>query len=347
MESVPDSVLIIKMSSFGDIICALPTLRALREHLPRCRIGWVVDERFAQLVRHDPAIDRVFVVPLRRWVKLARSAASWAALRREISALRRELRRDPFDVSLDLQGILKSGIVARAAGCPRNYQMATDRLGRLRWVFPGVRCAPDGEHTVDRMLPLAAALGARTASPRFDVHIPEAATRTAASLLPLDGRLLALNPTASAPHRTWPPERYAALARRANQELGLRIVVLGGPGDVEVGRTIAEQAGVPMTCTAGKTDYLELAAVLERCDLLVSSDTGPQHLAAALGKPVVALFGPSVPERTGPYGSKHTVIHHKLPCHPCFSRPTCKTFDCMRAITVDEVFAKVAGKVGG
>jgi len=227
--------------------------------------------------------------------------------------------------------------------------MAADHLRRLQWLFPGERCAEGGLHAVDRMLPLAAACGADMSHPTFDFHIPLPARQHAAELLAdlssSGSPIVALNPTASAPHRVWPPERYAELLRRIHHELGACGIVLGGPADVETSRAIVAQSGVAALSTAGKTGYLQLAAVLDACDLLVSSDTGPQHLAAALGKPVVALFGPSVPERTGPYGEGHTIIHHRLSCYPCHSHPTCRDHACMRAITVDEVLQAVAGKL--
>lgn len=349
MAPTPESVLIIKMSSFGDIVCALPTLRALRRSRPSPRIGWVVDERFRELVEQDPDIDEVFAVDLRLIKSAARSPRRFRDACAQIACLRARLRAARFAVSLDLQGLLKSGVVSRLAGCPRNVQMAADHLRRLQLLFPGERCVEGGLHAVDRMLPLAAACGADIATPTFGFHIPPAARDHAAELLAgissNGSPIVALNPTASARHRVWPPERYAELLRRIHRELGVCGIVLGGPADVETSHTIVAQSGVPALTTAGKTGYLQLAAVLDSCDVLVSSDTGPQHLAAALGKPVVALFGPSVPERTGPYGEGHTIIHHQLPCYPCYSHPTCRDSACMRAITVDEVLQAVAGKL--
>lgn len=349
----PKSILIVRMSAFGDIICALPTLRALRASFPAARIGWVVDERFEELLRHEPAVDDVIVVPLTRWLKSLRSPANWLRVRREIRGLRERLRDPGFEVSMDLQGILKSGFITRLAACPRNLQMAGDHLRTKQWLFRGERIPENGLHAVDRMLPLAAALGADISHPRFDFAIPEAAHQWAQQLFAAhdfgaDGPVVAMVPGAFAAHRIWPGERFAAAAARLHHELGARVVVLGGPREVDLAEGIVRDSGTAALCTAGKTGFVELAAVLQRCDVVISGDTGPMHLAVAVGKPVVALFGPANPERTGPYGPQHIVIQKHVACgsQPCYAHPTCQDFACMKAIGVDEVVAAVARLVG-
>lgn len=351
--AAPSSILIVRMSAFGDIICALPTLRALRQSFPTARIGWVVDERFQELLRPEPAIDDLIVVPLSRLFRSLRSPGKWPWVRREFRALRDRLRNPGFEVSLDLQGILKSGFITRLAACPRNLQMAGDHLRNKQWLFRGERIPENGLHAVDRMLPLAAALGADIGRPRFDFTIPEAARQWAEHVFAAHdfgtkGPVVGLVPGAFAPHRIWPAERFAAAAARLHQDLGARVVVLGGPGEVDRAEGIVRDSGVPALCTAGKTGFLELAAVLEHCDAVVSGDTGPMHLAVAVGKPVVALFGPANPERTGPYGTQHIVIQKSVGCgsQPCYAHPSCRDFACMKAIEVDEVVAAVTRLVG-
>jgi ADP-heptose:LPS heptosyltransferase len=203
------------------------------------------------------------------------------------------------------------------------------------------------------MLPLAAALGADISRPHFDFAISAQARQWAEQTFAAydfgsNGPVVALVPGTSAAHRVWPAERFAAAAAKLHHDLGARMVVLGGPGEVELAEGIVRDSGVPVLCTAGKTGFVELAAVLERCDVAISGDTGPMHLAAAVGKPVVALFGPANPERTGPYGPQHIIIQKPVPCgsQPCYGHPTCQDFACMKAIEVDEVVAAVARLVG-
>lgn len=339
------------MSALGDILCALPVLRAIRGSFPETRIGWVVDSRFADLLSPDPAIDRLHVAPVSRWKKLARSPLGWPRLVTERAGLNRELRQARYEVCLDLQGILKSGFIARAARAGRTLHMGSGRIARRRWLFPGERVEPLSPHAVERMLPLAGAIGADIAQPRFDLFIPEDARAYAEALLaghsfPGKGPVVALNPGAAAAHRMWPGERFAALARRLSRELDARVVVIGGPSEVALAQGIAGDSGVEPVCTAGRTSLLELAAVLDRCQVLVTGDTGPQHMAYALGKRVVALFGPANPLSTGPYGPGHVVIQHPFPCQPCYAHPACKDYPCMKAIEVDEVFAAVESILG-
>ncbi|NSW56757.1 MAG: glycosyltransferase family 9 protein [Armatimonadetes bacterium] len=343
----PESVLIIRMSALGDIICALPVLRAIRDSFPETRIGWVVDSRFEDLLAPDPDIHRLHVAPVSRWKKLSKSPLAWPRLISERRALGRELRQMQYEVCLDLQGILKSGFIARAAGAKRTLHMGSGRIAKRTWLFPGERIAPISAHAVERMLPLAGAIGADISRPRFDLFIPQS-DRThaehlfAAHSFATTGPVVALNPGAAAVHRMWAADRFATLAGRLHRELDARVVVIGGPSEVPLAQGIARDSGIDPLCTAGKTTLLQLAAVLDRCDVLVTGDTGPQHIAYALGKHVVSLFGPANPLSTGPYGPGHVVIQHSFPCQPCYAHPSCKDFACMKAIEVDEVFDAVA-----
>lgn len=343
----PESVLIIRMSALGDIICALPVLRAIRDSFPETRVGWVVDSRFEDLLAPDPDIHQLHVAPVSRWKKLSKSPLAWPRLMSERRGLDRELRQARYEVCLDLQGILKSGFIARAAGARRTLHMGSGRIAKRTWLFPGERIAPISPHAVERMLPLAAAIGADISNPRFDLFIPEDDRRHADALFAAhpftnSGPVIALNPGAAAVHRMWAADRFAALAGRLHSELGARVVVIGGPSETALAEGIARDSGIDPLCTAGKTTLLQLAAVLDRCEVLVTGDTGPQHIAYALGKHVVSLFGPANPLSTGPYGPGHAVIQHPFPCQPCYAHPTCKDFACMKAIQVDEVFDAVA-----
>lgn len=349
--SPPERILIIRMSAFGDVVCALPTLSALRASFPDAFIGWVVDSRFAELVASDPRIDRVHVIPLRQWARMLRSAGGWGVARRELRTFAHELREPHYEVALDVHGILKSGFVARLVRCPRNLQMAGDHLGNKQVLFGGERIPEFGPHLVDRMLPLAAALGADVSAPRFDFFIPEEARRDAARLLEehdfgADGPLVALNPGASVQCKTWPAERFVAVARRLREEADARIVILGGPGDVITGEDIARQAQVGALCTAGRTGFVQLAALLEHCATVVTGDTGPMHLAAAVGRPTVALMGPTDPARTGPYGAGHVVLQEPIACRARCTYARCRDYRCMTAIGVDEVVGAVLDVVG-
>ncbi len=337
-------ILIIKMSSAGDVIMALSVLRALRAALPDTPIGWVVDERFAELLVHEPQLTHLHVMPGRRWRKQSRSPRHWPQVIGEFLRFRADLRRPRYGVCLDFQGLLRSGYVGRLAGCRRALQLADDRLGRVQWLFPGQRVAPTGRHAVDDMMSLVAALGIEVDSPRFDFHVPPAARAHADRLLaghdfPGQGPLIAINPGASIEAKRPPVPLLVEVARRLRERLDARIVVLGGPGDLTLAQEIVSGADVGALCTAGKTSFLQLAGVLQACDTVVSGDTGPMHLAVGVGTPVVALFGPTNPGRAGPYGSRHRVVWKRPPaCRELRGHCSgCPEPVCIRSVEATEV----------
>lgn len=344
----PGRFLIIKLSFAGDILMALPVLRALRAAYPEAFVGWMVDERFADVLLQEPQVDRLHVLPHHRWRRMLRSPGQWAAVRREVAEFRHELREGRYEVCLDLHGMLKSALAGSWARAPHCLRRAGDRLGRLGWLFPAERIPPVGPHTIETMLPLAAALGADISEGRFDYFIPEADRAQAAELIAghdfgAAGPLVALNAGASHPAKTWPAERFAAVASSLHESAGARIIVLGGPSEVALAEQVVSASGVPALCTAGRTSFRLLAAVLERCDTLVTGDTGPMHLAAAVGTPCVVACGSTDPAVTGPWGPGHVIVRTTYPCPPCDVRPTCTGFPCMKAIEVDDVVEAVTG----
>lgn len=349
MARDPERILIVRMSAAGDIIICLCVLHAVRAAFPRAHITWLVDERFAELVEHQPELDQVLAAPMRRWHEMLKSPRQWLQLRREARAFGAKLRADgAYDVCLDLHGILKSTAVARWAKCRRNLVSSRAHLRKLRpfvrreWI-PSV-----GVHYSGRILPVAAAIGADVSHPSFAFYVPEEAQAYADRMLAehdfaASGPLVALNPGASAPLRRWPGERLAAVARRLKEEVDARVVVIGGPGEEELAQSIVEQADVGALCTAGRTRWEQLGGLLKRCRVVVTADTGPMHLAAAVGARVLGLFGPSLPERTGPSEPGHLIIQKDIPCRPCLDHPTCDDYHCLTAIEVEDVVAGVLG----
>jgi heptosyltransferase-1 len=308
-------VLIVKLSSLGDVIHALPTLEALRELYPEGRITWLVEEGNAPLVLGHPALDEVWTAPRPRWGK--------PGLGREVGklvTLARRLRETRFDLVIDLQGLLKSAGWTALAKSPRKIGYARTR--EFSYLPLTERLAPfDPEaHAVWRYLHIARYLGAPESPPRFrlGLQMPE----DLGPLLPSEGDrpLVILHPGARWPTKLWPTAGWAGLAAWLRGDLGLQVVLTGSPEDRVLGQAIVAAAGVPVVNLAGRTTLAELAALLKRARLAVTVDTGPMHLAAALGTRVAALFGPTAPWRTGPFGPGHEVVRLDLPCSPCFKR---------------------------
>jgi heptosyltransferase-1 len=317
-------ILLIKLSSLGDVIQALPTLEALRSLYPRARLTWLVEDTYAPVLARHPALDEVWPVPRPRPGN-GRFGENLLAL---LHATRR-LREAPFDLVIDLQGLMKSALWVALARSAR--KLGYDRTREFSYLALTERLTPyDPEaHAVWRYLNVARHLGAPAAPPRFrlGLNLPGGLNH----LISIEnGQSLAvLHPGARWPTKLWPGPHWARLANWLAKEKGFQVVLTGSPGDLELAAEIIAQTEAPLLNLAGRTSLAELAALLQQARVAVTTDTGPMHLAAALRTPVVALFGPTAPWRTGPFGHGHEVVRLALPCSPCFRRdcpePRCLT----------------------
>jgi len=304
------NVAIVKLSSIGDVVHALPVAVALKRHRPGTRVTWVAEAREATLLRGHPDVDEVLIVDTRGW---RRRGARVAALR-EMRCVTRQLRTPTFDVVLDLQGLMKSGLVTALTRAPRRIGFA--RGFRREWgngLFTNERVVPPvaARHVVEQYLALLTPLG--IANPDIEFRLPgdaeaEARAETflvSASIKPRD-RLVLMNPGAGRPEKQWPVEHYRVLARRLADEAGARVVVLWGPGEEGDARMIAASAAGGVA--APPTSLRELTALSRRATLVIAGDTGPLHIAAAVGIPCLGFYGPTSGVRNGPYGSGHRVL---------------------------------------
>jgi heptosyltransferase-1 len=320
-------ILLIKLSSLGDVIHTLPTLEALRYLYPQGHITWLVENTYAPVLAGHPALDEVWPVPRPRL-----GSGRFLGKLPELFQIARRLREKPFDLVVDLQGLLKSAFwVALARG---ERKLGYDRTREFSYLALTERLAPFNPeaHAVWRYLNLARHLGAPVAPPlfRLGLKLPEDLRH----LLPETGQPLAiLHPGARWPTKLWPGAHWARLAEWLVRDKGFQVVLTGSPGDRDLVGEIVAQAEVPLLNLAGRTFLAELAALLQKAQLAVTTDTGPMHLACALGTPVAALFGPTAPWRTGPFGHGHEVVRLALPCSPCFRR-TCPEPRCLTELTV-------------
>lgn len=320
----------IKPSSLGDVIHGLPTLAALRDRFPRAHIGWLVKRQWAGILERAEGLDAVW--PLDPGLR------GWAALLPRLRAVR-------YDLVVDLQGLLRSALLGWLSGCPRRVGFAAGREGSS-WFYSQRVEVPDPQiHAVDRYLLIAAALDARPSrSPEFRLgRRPGDREAVAAVLrdhgLRVDREWVAVAVGGRWPTKRYPPESFAAVVDRI-QTLGLGpVAFIGGSEDrplVEAVRAAMRTAAVDL---AGGTPLDLLPALLASASLLVTNDSGPMHVAAAVGTRVVALFGPTSPALTGPYGEGHRVLANHIPCSPCFSR-RCRNaveLECLRKLSPDTV----------
>lgn len=306
---------IVKLSSLGDVVHALPVAAALRAARPEARVTWLVERRESAVVADSPVVDEVITVDTRRW-RRARTAAEAAAAARAALGLMRELKARPFDIALDLQGLLKSGILTALTRAPLRIGLARRRCREpLSALFTTVRVDPPAgaRHVVDQLLALLGPLGIAPSRADFALPPPPGAAGTAGGLLARAGLSanawpVVINPGAGQAAKQWPSERFARLAWHLATELDVAVVVTWGPGEDALARAVTEGAGHPKVIPAPPTDLRELRALLGRVRLVIAGDTGPLHLAAALGTPCLGLFGPTDPTRNGPYGTGHAVL---------------------------------------
>jgi len=327
-------ILIVKLSSLGDVIHALPTLEALRSLYPQGHITWLVEEPHAPVLAGHPVLDEVWPVPRLR----PGNGRLLPGLRENLKLVRR-LREQPFDLVIDLQGLLKSALWVVLARSPR--KLGYDHTRELSYLALTERLAPfDPEaHAVRRYLNVARHLGTAAEPPRFRLGLPLPAD--VSHLLPDNSQPLAVvHPGARWPTKLWPAARWACLADWLARDQGFRVVITGSPGDCGLADDIVALAETRPLNLAGRTTLPELGAVLKQSRVAVTTDTGPTHLAAALGTPVAALFGPTAPWRTGPFGEGHEVVRLELDCSPCFQR-RCPEPRCLLELPVSQAQAAV------
>lgn len=320
------SILILRLSALGDIIHTLPAVVALGDAYPSAKLGWIVERPFVELVRNVAPVDEVFPVATRRWRKdfLARRTRQEAG---ESHRAIREFARG--GTAIDFQGLLKSAVLARLSGAEHRYGFSADAVReRAAAIFYNRRVPIDrARHVVEWNLELARAAGA-TASlpPSIRERCRGFASATAHLQSVMTSNTVVINPGAGRPSKLWGVERFAALAGRIREELRLDPLVIWGPGEQRAASEIVRQSGARL---APPTTLSEMTFLLSRAPLVVSGDTGPLHLAAAMETPVVGLFGPTNPARNGPWGALNHVVE------------SYSTTRSMSAITVDAVFRRV------
>jgi lipopolysaccharide heptosyltransferase I len=343
------NILIVKTSAIGDVTHTLPALNALRHKYPEARITWLVEEAAAGLLAGHPALDRLLVSRRKHWAKELRRGPrrAWVAVC-EACRFLRELRDTRYDLLLDFQGLLKSGVLVGLARAERKVGFGRGMAhAEGSWIFLNERVpAVDMNiHALDRELLLLKAIGveaprAEFALPITAVHRQKVDRLLAEAKIDRSRPLLAINPQATWPTKLWFPERFTELADRLAAK-GWAVAFTGSPADrEEIGRIIAAMRA-PAANLAGMTSLLELAALYEKAHVVVSTDTGPMHIAAATGTPVVAIFGATAPWRTGPWGEQHRVVRVEMECSPCLKKQCPTERECMRWVSVAMVATAV------
>lgn len=347
-SSSPDSLnlLIVKLSSVGDVIHTLPCLQALRTHFPHAQIDWLAEDVSANLLQGHPQIDRLFEIP-----KKQIRTSPFTSFFSSIKPLVKTLRSRRYDLVIDFQGLTKSGIAAWLSGAKRRIGFKGKDSRELNALFmtERVRSTQNRRHVIEKNLSLLAPLGIEPTYEKPLIHIgPEDEAYIGMFLrehgLPGDVPLIALFPGATWETKQWPEDHFAVLGSLLHRNTGATILILWGPDEQQTGSAIHKsmlKKEVP-ALLAPPTTMKQLAAILRHTGMLICPDTGPMHLAAALDIPVVALFGASDPVRNGPYCTRQVVVQKQdLDCVPCW-KTRCplkgnRRLNCMCSITPEEV----------
>ncbi len=347
-------ILILKPSSLGDVIHALPVLRLLKLHHPNAEIFWWIDSSLAPLIEGDPDLAGIVRFERKRWGK----PRHWPEMFRSI----RWLRAQNFDLVIDLQCLARSGAFAWLANGKFLVGLDEVREGARGFYDLAVPRPSFYTHAVDWYLAVLPPLGVPVHKnftwlperPQIAADVkrkwPDVGVQASACPSPdtlkreLQPRWIALQPGARWLNKRWPVQHFAELIRALAKKFPTaRFAVLGGKDDAPLGERIFQAAPEKVLNLCGATTLPEMIEWVRRCDLLITNDTGPMHVAAALGKPLVALFGPTAPERTGPYGQLQNVLRLNLPCSPCL-KSDChfeKPDECLRALSPVQVLTRV------
>ena len=325
--------LIVRLGSLGDVIHAIPVVAALRTAHPGARIDWLIDPRYASVLQLVEGLDAAIPIDPR------------AGLRTLLRAIA-QLRREKYDAVIDLQGLLKSAVLARATGAGRVVGFPREHLREpMARIFYSETPDPGRDpHVIRKNLMLTQALGVQDLRITFPLELPRTVTSdTVTARFGLEG-FAAINPGAAWPNKRWPPQRFGVLAGEIRERIGVRSLVLWGPGEEDIASLVVN-ASRGAAEIAPRTNIVDLFAIARRAKLVISGDTGPLHIAAAVGTPVVALFGPTFTERNGPWSSADIAISRAPRCFCHYERKCRLLQPCIEDIGVDEVVAAAEYRV--
>lgn len=323
-------ILLIRLSSLGDVVLTTPVIRAVRAHFPDAYIAMLVAKQSADVLRENPHLDEI--------ITFDRSAKNKDT--GEMLRVVRILRERKFTLALDLQGKFRTELLMYLSG-------AAERVGKGRLCT--VRAREQGnKHATRHYFDLLHAVGIPAVDQRLEMFFAsseriDATQRFDAAGITETGLKVGLFPGAGWKLREWMPERFAAIGDKLVQHFNANVLIFGGQKEAELVHTVADLMDARAVTFAGNLQIRELAACVEKCDLFLTNDTGPMHIAAAVGTPTVSLFGPGNHIRFQPLGELHQTIRHDVPCSPCKQfTDKCKDNICMKGIGIDEVWESVS-----
>lgn len=332
-------ICVVKPSSLGDIVQSLPILPALRNRFPYAQISWISNRVYAPLLEPISLLDQVI-----RFDRSQFGGNWWTGLQswRQFS---RELADQRFDLVLDLQGLLRTGLMCWASGASTRVGLRSSREGACLFHNLILDDGPLETNAIDRYWTIVKALGMGNFPRSYPLELSaEERAWATAKLSALPRPLLAINAGARWVTKRWPADRFADAANSALADVRGSVVLLGAPGEEAIANEVNSQLKRPALNLCGKTKLRQLAAVLESCDALLTNDTGPMHLAAAVDCPTVSIFTCTSPQRAAPVGEQHKVVQTCVACKASYLK-TCSRMDCMRDLTTERVLESLRASI--
>ena len=336
-------ILIVKLGAVGDVVHTLPALHSLRKNFPHAFIAWAVERKSMDVITGNPDLDEVIIFERKELQKIFKADGVIAAYR-FFEEFAGKLKEYKFDLVIDFQTLFKSGIITLSSGAKK--RIGFDKWRELNRLFTNQRVKAVSRHTVDKYLELVDAAGGKVDSTPVKIACSSEDASYVDGFLNekalADKPWVAINPGASWTSKLWPVKKFAALCDIL-EDSGIPVVVIWGPGEEPLVDGIVEAAS-SKPHVAPSTSIKQLACLLERSSLYVGGDTGPMHMAVAMGTTVVGIFGPSDPDRNGPYGEGHIILQADIDCIKCWKK-SCSSMDCMNNVSVEDVADAVISKI--
>lgn len=313
------NILIVKPSALGDVIQATCILPVIKQHYPDAKISWFVFERNQDIVVDHPLIDSVFIA------------------HKNLFHLIKQLRRVDFDAVIDLQGLLRSALIAFFSGCNRRIGFANGREMSPLFYTEKYDIPIESVHAVDRYLLLLEKLGMpKPKEVQFPLPIKDEHRNRIKQMFKRE-KIITIGPTARWPSKCWPESSFAALANKLIEKTKAKIVLVGAPNETAIINNVIKAMQHDGIDLCGQLSLMEIAALLERSSLFVGNDSALMHMASATKTPTVAIFGPTDPKRTGPYNPLAKVVKAEISCQPCFRKHCKQHLECMQKLQPDVV----------
>ncbi|MCL5238454.1 MAG: lipopolysaccharide heptosyltransferase II [Nitrospirae bacterium] len=335
IKKIPKKILVIKPGSLGDIVHSLPFLHVMKDTFPRAEIHWIVSRGLEGLLQNNPMVKKLWIINKDQWKNPGKIKETVS----EVKTLFRELKRETYDIAVDLQGLLRSGLLANASHAPVRVGFKEAREGSRLFYTHRIRGGRD-VHAVDRYLKVASSLGCEIDEIKFPMPLIKESEKVK-NVKNNMGKYAVIVSGARWKTKRWLPERFGKLAYMLN----IKSIVVGSTADAKISKEIEAMSGGKAVSMAGLTDLGELISLIRGATYVVTNDSGPMHIAAAFNIPTVAIFGPTSPVRTGPYGRNNIIVKGGTSCAPCYKRE-CRHIRCMKEVSVEQVYEAVKTVTG-